>query len=544
MDYRASFLPALLMAASACAQSAARPIEPNGPAKNPNALKAYRELRDDLPGADGVTVKELTLEREGGKFTFEQGDFYFFAPVEGRVTGAVFVGTGRFDLAPQDAGEKRSLALLTKSDTMTQEFTTLVLRFTDGTAEEIRRASAGAAGAPAGHVRSAAEDLARDYRKDRGDNIELRMLADVIGNGGQGEFFLASLRMGNVLTGKNLLFLVDPEGTFNASPDQVELTTWSDVELQTWVAYMMRHAEEKNSGKRVKVTDERLDVTIDRSALMKTSAETTVKVLRDGVRVVRLNLYRTLRASGVYSESGSPLNFVQEGRDEFAVILPAAAKVGDTLRLLTVYGGHDALRADGNETYYLMPGARESWYPSGGGELGDFASFHITFHIPQNLQVVATGKLSVPATPEGNGMVKVVWETDAPIAVAGFNLGNFKTEGDKTPDGFAVDAYADVDLPDVYKPLAGPGRRGEPVGSDGAEGRGLAGEGGHPDLFGLLWQAAVRPCGADRTDGVQLWTELADAGVSADLRLLGQDGAGAAGAAEQRRELLAGGDSA
>ncbi len=453
MDYRASFLPALLMAASACAQSAARPIEPNGPAKNPNALKAYRELRDDLPGTDGVTVKDLTLEREGGKFTFEQGDFYFFAPVEGRVTGAVFVGTGRFDLAPQDAGEKRSLALLTKSDTMTQEFTTLVLRFTDGTAEEIRRASAGAAGAPAGHVRSAAEDLARDYRKDRGDNIELRMLADVIGNGGQGEFFLASLRMGNVLTGKNLLFLVDPEGTFNASPDQVELTTWSDVELQTWVAYMMRHAEEKNSGKRVKVTDERLDVTIDRSALMKTSAETTVKVLRDGVRVVRLNLYRTLRASGVYSESGSPLNFVQEGRDEFAVILPAAAKVGDTLRLLTVYGGHDALRADGNETYYLMPGARESWYPSGGGELGDFASFHITFHIPQNLQVVATGKLSVPATPEGNGMVKVVWETDAPIAVAGFNLGNFKTEGDKTPDGFAVDAYADVDLPDVYKPL-------------------------------------------------------------------------------------------
>ena len=104
-----------------------------------------------------MTVKYLTLEREGGKFTFEQGDFYFFAPVEGRVTGAVFVGTGRFDLAPQDAGEKRSLALLTKSDTMTQEFTTLVLRFTDGTAEEIRRASAGAAGAPAGHVRSAAD---------------------------------------------------------------------------------------------------------------------------------------------------------------------------------------------------------------------------------------------------------------------------------------------------------------------------------------------------------------------------------------------------
>ena len=94
-----------------------------------------------------------------------------------------------------------------------------------------------------------------------------------------------------------------------------------------------------------------------------------MKVLRDGVRVVRLNLYPTLRVSGVYSESGAPLDFVQEGKEndpEFAVILPAAAKAGDTLRLLTVYGGKDALRADGNETYYLMPGARDSWYPSGG----------------------------------------------------------------------------------------------------------------------------------------------------------------------------------
>ena len=445
------------MAASACAQNAARPIEPNGPAKAPNALKAYAALRADLPGDDGVTVKGFTLEREGGKFSFDQGSFYFYAPVEGRVTGAVFVGTGRFDLAPRDVGEKRSLALLTKSDSMSQEFSTLVLRFTDGTADEIRKASAGAAGAPEKHVRTTAEDLARDYRKDLSDNVDLRILADVIGGNGQGQFFLASLRMGNLLTGKNLVFIVDPEGTAHASPDQVELTTWSDVEQQPWVAYKMQKAEEKERGRRVKVTDERLDVTIDRSAMMKVSAETTVKVLRDGVRVVRLNLYPTLRVAGVYSESGAPLDFVQEDRKldpDFAVILPEAAKAGDTLRLLTRYGGRDALRADGNETYYLMSGARDNWYPSGGGELEDFANFHMTFHIPQNLQIVATGKQTVPATPDGTGMVKVVWETDAPIAVAGFNLGNFKTQGDKTADGFGVDAYADVGLPDRFNGLA------------------------------------------------------------------------------------------
>jgi hypothetical protein len=448
-------LAVLLLAAAACAQTAPKPIEPSGAALQPNAQKIYAALRAGLPSSDGVSVKDLTLTREGGAFHFDQGDFYFYAPVDGHITGAVFTGKGRFDLAVQDAGEQRSLALLTKSNGMQQDFTTLVLRFTDATADEIRKASAGTSPAPEGHVRSAAEDLAKQYRKDMSDNLELRMLADLLGPG-TGQFFLASFRMGNALTGRNLLFIVDPEGTAHASPDQVELTSWSDVEQQTWVAYKMQHADSQTSGQPIRVTDERLDVAIDRGATIKASAETTVKVLHDGVRVVHLNLYPSLRVSGVYSESGAPLDFVQEDKkldSEFAAILPAPAKAGDTIRLLTQYGGKDALRADGNETYYLLSGARESWYPAGPGGLGDFAQFHMTFHIPKTLQIVATGK-QVSLTPESGGNVKAVWETDAPIPVAGFNLGDFKTKEAKTPQGFDVTAYADVSLPDQYATLS------------------------------------------------------------------------------------------
>ena len=203
-------------------------------------------------------------------------------------------------------------------------------------------------------------------------------------------------------------------------------------------------------------------MTFDRSGMMKSSAETTVAVLRDGVRVIRLNLYPTLRVSGVYSDSGAPLDFVQEGKDadpDFAVILPAAAKAGDTVRLLTVYGGKDALRADGNQNYYLMSGARDSWYPSGGSQFGDFTRFHMTFHLPKDLQIVATGK-QVSLAPEGSGLVKAVWETDAPIPVAGFNLGNFKSMETTTSEGFTVGAYANVGLPDMYTRLQDAGSLG------------------------------------------------------------------------------------
>ncbi|HXE09232.1 MAG TPA: hypothetical protein VN612_15120 [Acidobacteriaceae bacterium] len=139
MDSRAFLFPALLWAAGAFAQNAARPIEPNGPARPANSDKIYTELRADRPGGESFTVKDFSLKREGAVIHFDEGNFYLYSPVEGRVTGAVFEGKGEFKLAPEQHSEQKSLALLTKSPQMSQDFTTLVLRFTDGTADEIRK---------------------------------------------------------------------------------------------------------------------------------------------------------------------------------------------------------------------------------------------------------------------------------------------------------------------------------------------------------------------------------------------------------------------
>jgi hypothetical protein len=429
------------------AQVPVGPIVPKGAAQPANTDGVYLALRSSLPTGDGVQVKDFTLNRQGGVFHFAQGNFFFYAPVNGKVTGAVFVGTGHFDLAPHETREQHSLALLTKSGVMAQDFTTLVMRFTDGTAEEIRKASAGSAGATTSQAGSAATDLAKGFRQKLHENLELRLLSDLL-IARPGQLFLASFRMGGTFTGRNVLFVVDPESV----PDQVELDTWGDEGQQTWAGYRME-GQQDDDGLPESVTAERLDVRFEKSGVMKNSAETTLTVRRDGLRVVELNLYPTLRVSGVYDESGNPLDFVQENKDydpQFAVLLRKGAARGETLQLLTTYGGPDAVRRDGDGMYYLNEGARESWYPAGNEIFGGFANFNITFHVPKNLQIIATGKkISEESEPGGQ---RVVWATQFPIPVAGFNLGNFKTAEEKTPQGFVVDAYANEELPDSIKP--------------------------------------------------------------------------------------------
>jgi hypothetical protein len=426
-------------------------IEAKGAARPANAEGTYLALRGALPVGNGVQVKNLTLERQGGVFHFTDGTFYFYAPVNGRVTGAVFVGSGKFELEPKEASERHSLALLNQSGVMAQEFSSLVLRFTDGTAEEIRKSLAGEGGAVTQQAVQMSAELAKSFRVKLHENVTLRLLSDVwAADATEGEYFLASFRMGGTFTGRNVLFVVDPED----GPDEVKLSTWSDVDFQTWAGYRMQGGH-GFKGVPVHVAAEKLDVEFEKSGAMHNTAETTLTVRRDGLRVIMLNLYPTLRVSGVFDETGAPLDYVQEGKDadpQFAILLPKGAAKGQTMRVLTTYGGKDALRHDGDGMYYLQEQARESWYPAGREELGGFADFKMTFHVPKGLQVIATGK-QMSRDNESGGMQKVVWETQSPIPVAGFNLGDFKSTDEKTPQGFDVSVYANVELPDSITPI-------------------------------------------------------------------------------------------
>ena len=84
------------------------------PAAAPNSDPTYQQLRNLRLSGEAVSVTNFQLKRDVGTFHLHSGTVCFVMPVQGKVTGAVFVGDGNFVLDPPLESERQSLKLLTK----------------------------------------------------------------------------------------------------------------------------------------------------------------------------------------------------------------------------------------------------------------------------------------------------------------------------------------------------------------------------------------------------------------------------------------------
>src|SRR5262252_3891360 len=77
----------------------------SGPNSDPN----YVALRNITLGSEAVSVTNLDLKRDAGRFRLNSGTVCFVPPVNGKVTGAVFAGEGTFQLNPPSEAERKNL---------------------------------------------------------------------------------------------------------------------------------------------------------------------------------------------------------------------------------------------------------------------------------------------------------------------------------------------------------------------------------------------------------------------------------------------------
>src|SRR5260370_25449597 len=92
-------------------QSAAAPSAPRTLGNND---ATYVKLRNIRVGEDTIPVKDFTLKRDAGTFLFKSGTFYLLEPVNGKITGAVFLGDATFTLTPPIEVQRGNLSILTR----------------------------------------------------------------------------------------------------------------------------------------------------------------------------------------------------------------------------------------------------------------------------------------------------------------------------------------------------------------------------------------------------------------------------------------------
>ena len=429
-------------------------ITPTAPRALANNEATYLKLRNIKLGTEAVRVTNFKLTREAGVFTFRSGTFYFVEPVNGKITGAVFLGDGGFTLTPPINTEQRYLAILTKGQPFDEQFSSAVLRFTDGSEEVIRKAGATDNSAASGDAAGLLADVQQQLKKKLRENLSSRLLQDVLSSQPGGKFtaFIKGKRYSD-----KIVYDIDPHGAVGVSPEEVSLLLWDDSHAGVWSGFH-RVAEYKNGtansdedNRTVAVEHQKLETTIAKSAYLTGTAETKFVALQDGVRVVPLDLFPTLRVDSVNGQGGAPLAFIQEDKDNdpaFAVILPMELKKGEAYTITTKYGGKDAISNEGGGNYY--PIARSTWYPGQG--FGSYATYDMTFRVPKGMTMVATGKL-LKKIDEGNETI-TEWTSEIPQAVAGFNFGNFKREeGKPFKQPYLLETFANPNPPDVVSDL-------------------------------------------------------------------------------------------
>jgi hypothetical protein len=400
--------------------------------QSPNADASYQQLRNIGLGGETVTVSDVTLKRDAATFQLNSGTVCFLPAVQGKVTGAVFVGEGRLLLTPPLRSEERSLSLLSREAEFSETFNRLVLRFTDGTYDELKKA--GKPGSAASCDAGILQDSQHATRKKLHYNLDARILQDVLSSQ-PGGLFVAFVH-GKKYSDK-MLFVVDPHGALRVYPEEIELMTYDENKEGIWAAfhYSAEYADGTAKGSQknraATIEHQQIDTEIEKSAHLNGKAVTTIIARSPGLRVVPFALFPTLRVQTVSGDGGQALNFIQEDKLEdpqFWVVLPKPLPAGEKYTITATYNGKDAVSNEGGGNYF--PISREDWYPnSAGGSLGDYTNYDLTFRIPKGMKMAATGNL-VSDTNDGDHNV-TVWKSEVPLPVAGFNFGKFKVEEGK-----------------------------------------------------------------------------------------------------------------
>ncbi len=428
-----------------------------------NSNPIYKKLRNIKMVNKAISVSNFTMEKDSAILTFVKGAFYFTDKVENKHTGAIFIGDGHFKMKPTLSVEQNQLKLLTGTKDISENFSFMVIRFTDDTAEQILKTGIPSTDTNFAKACKILKKNKKIMRKGKEylnpnmaagilkNNLDLRLLIDITRPVKDG-FFYAFF---NGQEYGDMIFVYDPMGTFTVTNEEVLLVGVDKKNLGVWVS---EHQKEKGLKgiqdaapfKMIDVKHYDIDVT-PHEKKMKVKVKARFKILVEGLRVIPFNMHPGLRVKRVTTEDGRDLNFIQEKKKEdsnFGIILPKGSKKGELHTITFEYGGEKAVYNAGGGNYTLAADARFTWYPT--TIFGNRATYAITLRTPKKMGVICTGQMIDDKVEDDKRVTR--WKSDTPIIVAGFNYGLYDSTTVKDKESnVTIKSFANTQTPDYLE---------------------------------------------------------------------------------------------
>lgn len=393
-----------------------------------SAIQVYQNLQS-LPFDNSriSIVENLALEKDRAKIIMKKGTLYLAKPVAGKVTGAIFVGDGVFELKPPNEIEKAQVRRFLKKDSLNENFKAAYLRFTDETAKELHQRLKFRKGEIPKKIPNMHNKITKYFLEERKFNISSRILGDLLNASKNGLFFAILEHKDKQFNFSNFfMFALDPQAieevtVFQYFPRQAKkpfYTLCSFHQLSDYDADNVEYSVSDEEKDILQITHYAMNLEIEKSGKIIADVELTYKPIIDSLRVLTFTLFKELKIDSVKSESGDTLAFIKEEKEaSFSVLINKTTKAGINKKLQVYYSGKALERANGN----LFLKDNLNWYPRFGYLIP--ATYDMTFKYPKNWQVLAVGeKIKQWEEP---GFVFSRWVEEVPSLAAAFAFGIF-----------------------------------------------------------------------------------------------------------------------
>src|SRR5262245_9279168 len=309
-----------------------------------NSDPNYRALRDGKPDRT-FTVSNLTLKRDVATIKLTSGRISFVPPVLDHVAIGVFVGEGEFTFDPYLVMERNRLKLVTGSETVSEQFSRIVLAFTDDTYQEIQNASQPGGSSADSQIQDTLRELQnrlRDRERGSGENLEAELLADLYNPKLAGAFnaFIFGKKR------NDLRLYIRPRGALECEEVILLNADWNNEQSGYWYGghveseYKKGTASSEEDKSVIDVEHYKIENTIKGEKLAAT-AEITFSPTVDGERVLGMGLMQELRVSRALFD-GKETGFIQEDKKKdgsFYTIFPEPLVKGRKYKLTLDYQG-------------------------------------------------------------------------------------------------------------------------------------------------------------------------------------------------------------